>query len=217
MCLAMLVITAWHLPSGTAYSFPTERGLFLRERRAGLYPTSAFYLARIIVDIPANVFSGILMGLIAYPMCNLRCEFHQFLLIIVSGILIGGAVLQTIGAMSHSVADATIYVSLVMIAFMLVGSGFVRETLVYLEWVRAISPVAILTDMAMFLEFQDVPSKLGSSDEIFDHCGVLVTDDEQFWAAAWSLLYIYLGASGLGFVFLKFLYTGRSFMEDLRG
>ena len=41
--------------------FPLERKIFLRERKAGLYPTSAFYVARVTADVPAHIISAILM------------------------------------------------------------------------------------------------------------------------------------------------------------
>ena len=80
----------------------------MRERRAGLYPTSAFYLARIIADVPAHVASAIIMGVIVHLMAGLRCDMGAFILIMIMSILVGAAILQCIGAMSRTFEEANI-------------------------------------------------------------------------------------------------------------
>ena len=47
MCIVMSVLMAVWLPYDVTLTFPLERRIFLRERKAGLYTTSSFYCARI--------------------------------------------------------------------------------------------------------------------------------------------------------------------------
>ena len=67
-----------------------------------------------------------------------------------------------------------------------------------------------------YLEFKDVPSKYGTSEDIFDEYGVLITNDRELWAAVGTLFYILLVCRILCYLFVKFLFTGRTFSEDLR-
>ena len=99
MCIVMVTLMAVWLPYDVTLTFPTERRIFMRERRAGLYSTSAFYVARITADVPAHVVSAIIMGLIVHGMAELKCDLGGFILIMIAAILVGAAILQCVGAM----------------------------------------------------------------------------------------------------------------------
>ena len=48
--------------------WPTERIVYLRDQRSGMYCTSAFYIARSCAEAPIHIASGILGGVITYYM-----------------------------------------------------------------------------------------------------------------------------------------------------
>ena len=62
MCSVMGVMMACWLPYDVTLTFPKERKIFSRERKAGLYTTSSFYCARITADAPAMIVSSAIMG-----------------------------------------------------------------------------------------------------------------------------------------------------------
>ena len=68
----MAVLMAVWLPYDVTLTFPKERRIFLRERKAGLYTTSQFYLARITADAPAHTVSALIMALIIWGMAGLQ-------------------------------------------------------------------------------------------------------------------------------------------------
>merc|ERR1711991_424968 len=144
-------------------TFPKERRIFLRERKAGLYPTSAFYIARITADAPAHIVSAILMAVIIWGMAKLRIDLGAFIAIMILGILVGASIMQTIGSISRTFEEANIYMMVVLMMSMMLGTGFVREVPSFLDWARDISVMGIVADMAMYLEFKDVKPKYGTS------------------------------------------------------
>eukprot|EP00617_Octactis_speculum_P008703 CAMPEP_0185797952 /NCGR_PEP_ID=MMETSP1174-20130828/161886_1 /TAXON_ID=35687 /ORGANISM="Dictyocha speculum, Strain CCMP1381" /LENGTH=214 /DNA_ID=CAMNT_0028493417 /DNA_START=113 /DNA_END=754 /DNA_ORIENTATION=- len=177
MCTLM---TVW-LPYDVTLTFPLERKIFLRERKAGLYPTSAFYLARISADVPIHVVSAITIAVIMHVMARLRIDLGAFVLISIFGIIVGASMMQTIGAMARTFEEANIYMMVVMMLSMMLGSGFVREVPSWLNWCREISLMGIMADLVMYLEFKDIPAKYGTSHDIFKDYGMLIRSDDDFW------------------------------------
>ena len=217
MCIVMVTLMEVWLPYDVTLTFPMERRIFLRERRAGLYPTSAFYMARVSADVPAHVISAIIMAVIVHVMAGLRCDLFAFILIGIASILVGAAILQCIGAMSRTFEEANIYMMVILMMSMMLGTGFVREVPSFLGWARDISVMGIVADMAMYLEFKDIPDKYQmTSAEIFDEYGVLITNDKELWEGAMTLFWIFLVCRILCFIFVKFLFTGRSWREDIK-
>ena len=62
---------------------------------------------------------------------------------------------------------------------------------------------------------QDVPAQYGTSEEIFSAYGVLITDDDELRDGAMTLFWILVVCRILCYLFVKFLFTGRSFAENL--
>ena len=102
MCIAMTVLMVVWLPYDVTLTFPKERRIFLRERKAGLYTTSSFYFARICSDFPAHVVSAIIMAIIVHSMAQLRIALGAFILLCIAGITVGAAIMQTTGAMART-------------------------------------------------------------------------------------------------------------------
>eukprot|EP00606_Chrysophyceae_sp_TOSAG23-5_P000547 GSChrysophyteH2.ASY1.ANO1.344.1 assembled CDS len=91
MGIVMTVMMAVWLPYDVTLTFPKERRIFHRERKAGLYPTSAFFWARITADTPSIVFCAFIMAIIIYYMMGLQLAFGAFALIMIEAILVGAS------------------------------------------------------------------------------------------------------------------------------
>ena len=215
MCIVMSTLMAVWLPYDVTLTFPTERRIFLRERKAGLYTSSAFYIARICADVPAHIVSAMVMAIIIWGMAGLQIALGDFILIMIYGILIGAAVMQMIGAFSRTFEEANIYMMIVLMMSMMLGSGFVREPPSWLVWARDISIMGITADLAIYLEFKDAAAKYGEPSQIFKDYGVRITDNDELIAGCLTLLYILIICRVLCFLGVKFVFTGRSFSEDL--
>lgn len=237
MAIAMTVLMAVWLPYDVTLTFPKERRIFLRERKAGLYTTSSFFVARITADMPAHIISAIIIAVIVWAMAELNISPGAFILIVCLGILIGASVMQLIGAVSRTFEEANIYMMVVLMMSMMLGTGFVRETPYFLKWARSISIMGktspyiftphicahnlfynagITSDLAMYREFRDVPAKYGSAQDIFSEYGVLIRSEDEMWKGVLVLFYIWLICRFLTYVAVKFCFTGRTFAEDLR-
>jgi hypothetical protein len=216
MCIVMSVLMAVWLPYDVTLTFPKERRVFLRERKAGLYTTSAFFVARITADMPAHILSAVLMGIIVWLMAELNIELGAFILIMSYGILIGASIMQLIGAVARTFEEANIYMMVVLMMSMMLGTGFVRETPYYLKWARSISVMGITSDLAMYREFKDVSPKYGNAQSIYAEYGILITNEEDQWNGVLILFYIWLITRFLCYLGVKFCFTGRTFAEDWR-
>ena len=216
MCIVMSVLMAVWLPYDVTLTFPKERRVFLRERKAGLYTTSAFFIARITADMPGHILSAIIMAIIVWSMADLNIGLGAFILIMSYGILIGASIMQLIGAVARTFEEANIYMMIVLMMSMMLGTGFVRETPSYLKWARNISVMGITSDLAMYREFKHVPAKYGDAQSIYSEYGVLITNEKEQWNGVLILLYIWLISRFLCFLGVKFCFTGRTFAEDWR-
>eukprot|EP00419_Tripos_fusus_P050598 CAMPEP_0172836296 /NCGR_PEP_ID=MMETSP1075-20121228/26393_1 /TAXON_ID=2916 /ORGANISM="Ceratium fusus, Strain PA161109" /LENGTH=125 /DNA_ID=CAMNT_0013679507 /DNA_START=1 /DNA_END=378 /DNA_ORIENTATION=- len=124
--------------------------------------------------------------------------------------------MQLVGALSRSFEEANMLMMLVMMFSMVMSGGFVRQVPGWLVWLREVSVMGLLADMAMYLEFRDVDKDIASSGEVFDQYGVRIRSDGDFLRSLWILLAIYLICRFLNYPAVKFLHTGRTFTENLR-
>jgi ABC-type multidrug transport system ATPase subunit len=216
MAVTMTVITAIFLPYDVTLTFPTERKIFLRERKAGLYQTSAFFLARICSDMPMHILAGAVMALIVYPMAGFKGNLLYWVVVNVVGILSGAALMQMVGALSRTFEEANLLMMLILMLSMVMSTGFVREPPKFLEWLREISTMGITADLAMYFEFQDIDEKFGTPDQIYESYAVRVKSDDDMVSAFVTLLIIYVVARLITFLAVKFLHTGRDVRENLR-
>lgn len=216
MCIVMTVLMAVWLPYDVTLTFPKERRVFLRERKAGLYTTSSFFVARITADMPAHIVSAIILAIIVWNMAGLNIALGSFILIVTYGILIGASIMQLIGAVARTFEEANIYMMVVLMMSMMLGTGFVRETPAFLKWARRISIMGITSDLAMYQEFRNVPAKYGDAQSIYKQYGVLITSEAEQWDGVLILFYIWLITRFLCFLGVKFLFTGRTLAEDWR-
>lgn len=178
------------------------------------------FFGRILSDIPQHMLAGAVLALIVYPMAGLRMGIGFWVLVNVAGILVGAAVMQAAGALSKSFEEANMMVMVILMMSMILSSAFVREAPVWLEWAREISVMGLLGDICTYLEFKDVGSMdiegIDSIEEMAAATGLLLTSEEDVMRAIWILLCIFLVARVITFLAVKFLYTGKSFRENLR-
>ncbi|KAI8846854.1 P-loop containing nucleoside triphosphate hydrolase protein [Chytridium lagenaria] len=64
-------------------SFPSERLLVLRERAAGTYRVSAYFLAKNLSETAIQLISPVLFSIVVYPMVGLQGDVGKFLVFLV--------------------------------------------------------------------------------------------------------------------------------------
>jgi len=216
MCVVMVTAMSVFLPYDVTLTFPKERKIFLRERKAGSYSTSCFYFARILADMPMHMLAGAVFALIIYPMAGLKMGAHIFAALTIMAILVGASVMQLIGAISQTFEEANILMMLVTMMTMMLSSGFVREVPIFLEWAREISLMGLLADIGLYLEFRDVDASFGTPSQVWASFGARITSEDEMSSALWILFATYVFCRIVTYLAVKFLYTGRSFAENLK-
>eukprot|EP00475_Leptophrys_vorax_P032693 TRINITY_DN5076_c0_g1_i1.p1 TRINITY_DN5076_c0_g1~~TRINITY_DN5076_c0_g1_i1.p1 ORF type:complete len:625 (-),score=138.17 TRINITY_DN5076_c0_g1_i1:36-1910(-) len=78
-CLWNLVANASFSPLSALIVFILERNIFTKERGSKLYSCSAYFLGRIIPDLPPRLFQGALFSSTAYFMIGFRSGIEHFL------------------------------------------------------------------------------------------------------------------------------------------
>lgn len=216
MGISMCTMMSIWLPYDVTLTFPVERKIFLRERKSGLYTTSAFFLGRILADVAMHVVSSVILSGIVYLMMQLRGPLGLWLVVNIIGILLGAAIMQLIGAVCRTFEEANLLMMLVMFATMLTSPGFTREVPGWLEWLREISVMGIIADLVFYFEFQDADLRFGTQQEIYEAYAVQIRSDSEVWTGILKLVAIFVFCRILTFCAVKFMFTGRSFAENLR-
>ena len=215
MGIVMTIMMAVWLPYDVTLTFPKERRIFHRERKAGLYTTSSFFCARITADTPSIVMSAFIMAIIIWNMMGLVLSFWTFAAIMIQAILVGTSLMQLIGAISISFEVANIYMMIVLMMSMMLGSGFVREVPAFLRWARDISVMGVAADLALYEEFKHVDPIYGrTAQDIYEEFGIRIQNDDDFWGGVQILFWILVICRILCYFAVKYMFTGRTWSED---
>jgi ABC-type multidrug transport system permease subunit len=210
MCVTMTVVMSVWLPFDVTLTFPKERRVFLRERKAGLYPTTAFYFARILADMPMHIVAATIQALIIYYMAQLRMGVHYFVFVNVLGVLVGASLMQTIGAICRTFEEANLLMMPVMMLAMMTSTTFVRQVPSWMEWMKGISVMGLLADVASYWEFRNASPSLGNGEQVLEEYNIRIQSADDVLEAIAVLVAILLAARLVTFLGVKFLHTGRS-------
>jgi ATP-binding cassette subfamily G (WHITE) protein 2 len=83
-------------------SFPTERAIMLRERAAGSYFVSSYFMAKTVVDILTNSWSPMIFSAIVYPTIGYQPGAHKFF------VYLGFMVMDSVAALSLATVGACV-------------------------------------------------------------------------------------------------------------
>jgi hypothetical protein len=210
MCVTMTVVMSVFIPFDVTLTFPKERQVFLRERKAGLYPTTAFYFARILADMPMHIVAATIQALIIYYMAQLRMGVQYFVFVNVLGVLVGASLMQMIGAICRTFEEANLMAMPVMMLAMMTSTSFVRQVPSWLEWTKSISVMGLLADVASYWEFRDASPSLVSGAPVLEEYNIRIQSTDDVLEAVAVLAAILLATRLATFLGVKFLHTGRS-------
>ena len=126
---------------GALNNFLEERNIYQREQQAGLYYTSAYFLAKTTIEGPSVLLFPIIFGSIAYWMIGLT-PIAQTFMIFLGGLLTFAAVATSlflfIGSLAPSPIVAQILSPLIIVLMLLFGGFYVNNdnVPVYFEWLK---------------------------------------------------------------------------------
>ncbi len=118
----------------------------LRERSAGTYRISSFYLSKIATEVPNQLFQRILFYAVVYWMIGLRqTAAHFFIWIAINLLQVGTAVGLglVIGCGAQSIELANVFAPVINVIFLLFGGNLLPLSSIppWFIWLHWISPI----------------------------------------------------------------------------
>ncbi|CAK9137150.1 unnamed protein product, partial [Ilex paraguariensis] len=126
----------------SSFAFPQERAIFMKERASGMYTLSSYFMARIVGDLPMELILPTFFLTIAYWMTGLKPELGAFLLtlsIVLGYVLVSQGLGLFLGALIMDAKQASMVVTVIMLAFVLTGGYYVHKMPYYMAWIKYIS------------------------------------------------------------------------------
>lgn len=116
--------------------------MLTKERASGMYHLSSYYIARMIGDLPMELFLPTIFVTISYWMGGLKPSLFTFiltLLIIILNVLVSQGIGLALGAILMEVKQATTLASVTMLVFLLAGGYYIQKIPSFIAWLKYIS------------------------------------------------------------------------------
>jgi hypothetical protein len=145
--------------------FLPERTIILKERAAGSYRLSAYYISKSISELPIRLSLPFLYLVISFPMSSLAQSakvFFQVVSVQLLSALAGESIGIFIGTTTLDYEKAMVIATLVSMALMLTGGYFVQNLPTFVQWIRFVSPFKYSYDSCLRLVYYyNVPCEHG--------------------------------------------------------
>ena len=208
--------------------FPKERGLYLHESNGGMYPTSAYYASRSLVELVTIVLFALTSACISYEMFGLndgsgaaRVEFYMM---IVAVTVAGASFLTMIGTMCKSFEQTNAVAATTLIVLMLFDGNWInrRNIPVYYRWLPEVSFLGYAVEGAVASDFKRhtfVCTERAVAEEGCvpltgnQYLRMLDFDPDSTWPMFWLLVLVTACYRVVAFFALHFLWTGQTYAE----
>lgn len=126
--------------------FPLQRNVMLRERSAGTYRISSFYLSKILTEVPNQIVQRILFYTVVYWMVGLQQtagHFFIWLAINVLQVLTAIGLGLVIGCGAPSIELANVFAPVINVIFLLFGGNLLPLSSIppWFIWLHWMSPI----------------------------------------------------------------------------
>ena len=145
--------------------FIPERLVVQKERDAGAYQVSAFFLSKNLANMPLRLALPVLFVVISYPMVfhqDISSEAHSFvvyLCIVILVALCGESLGQAIGAITSNLEIALTIATAVSLSMLMFGGFYTQNIPTFLSWLSYFSALKYSFDAS-------VQTLIGSSEHI---------------------------------------------------
>eukprot|EP01038_Epipyxis_sp_PR26KG_P005004 gene5004-6989_t len=188
-------------------SFPFERPMFLREYSTGTYDASAYFIAKLIVEIPMTFVQFIVLFLFCFYMIGWQGDY---ILIVLSAFGLGMAsnsVACFLGCSVVDVKDVTELAPLLFVPQLLFAGFFIRTSQipVFLRWAQYLCGFKYGMNLVLLNEFK--ASSARCQGAAAENCRSVIhsnnIDPENYWIYIILLFALFLVFRVLGFYILK--------------
>mmetsp|Transcript_4848 Transcript_4848/g.7924 ORF Transcript_4848/g.7924 Transcript_4848/m.7924 type:complete len:723 (+) Transcript_4848:75-2243(+) len=156
---------------GGMMQFLPERDIILKERASGSYRLSAYFLSKILSELPIRLFMPFIFLCISYPMAAMNPDPGAFFAIVGTQLLAalaGESAGLFIGTLTMDFEKALTIATLGSLILMLTGGFFVQGLPIFVSWIRYLSPFKYSYDACVQLEFdRAIPCDDG---DVLDGC-----------------------------------------------
>ncbi|KAK3101924.1 hypothetical protein FSP39_007394 [Pinctada imbricata] len=140
-------------------AFPMERGVIAKERLAGWYRLSAYYLAKMTSELPLILFQPLLFVGVAYWVIGLSGTAAYFATLgtVFIHTIAGQSIGLFIGLLHKEMRSVITICICIQMAIMLLGGLFTRNIPFWLDWMKYLSFLWYAFHGLLYLEFKDGP------------------------------------------------------------
>ena len=147
--------------------FSKEKIIFLREHKLGYYKLAAYFLSKVFIELPYQIFFPMLLVTIAYYMVGFRSDLQHFFTLMLISVLtaLNGMAMGTLAASIFKTIEVALAVLPLLLIPMMIFSGLMinnQNIPWYFKWIRYISPTQYAFTAAMKNEFNDLVVKNSS-------------------------------------------------------
>ncbi|KAK6925676.1 ABC transporter-like, ATP-binding domain [Dillenia turbinata] len=124
------------------FTFPQERAMLMKERSAGMYRLSSYFLARTVGDLPLDLALPTAFVFIIYWMGGLKPDpitFILSLLIVLYSVLVSQSLGLAFGALLMDVKQATTLASVTTMVFLMAGGYYIQQIPPFIVWLKYLS------------------------------------------------------------------------------
>ncbi|KAK6937092.1 ABC transporter family G domain [Dillenia turbinata] len=124
------------------FTFPQERAMLMKERSAGMYRLSTYFLARTVGDLPLDLALPTAFVFIIYWMGGLKPDpitFILSLLIVLFSVLVSQSLGLAFGALLMDIKQATTLASVTTMVFLIAGGYYIQQIPPFIVWLKYLS------------------------------------------------------------------------------
>lgn len=173
-------------------TFPLERPIFLREYATGTYGSVAYFISKMLVELPIEFIRTVLVYLVAYWLMGLDGNFIELVLPTWLLSVVASSTALLLGCIATNVNTAMQAAPVIFVPQLLFAGFFIKIELIpaALRWLQYLCALKFAVNLTMIAEFGDDPN----ADMLFKQNEV---DKDLWWV-------YYLVLAGL-FCFFRFL------------
>ena len=165
------------------FTFPSEFKMMLKERASGMYRLSAFYIARMLSDLPMDLSLPTLFFIIVYWMGGLRANAAAFFAMygtVILSVLVAQGIGLLLGAAVMNPKTAQTIASVTLLIIVLTGGFFVTDIADWIGWMRYLSYVYYALGLMLYIEFDGGDRQIYSCvDPISETCALTNPDNPE--------------------------------------